>query len=317
MRRLPITTITLHAAMDMILDVPLLALHEVQESRTATLVPSGKGVNVARCLSCIGDDVYSLVLAGDDFDSSFRQLGDEHVTVSTIRSGSTTRINVTIRDRIGTTHIRSHSKISIGNAITQILNGLDYIGPGPFFCILSGSIPEGIEVAEFRRLLIGLKDRGHTVAVDSSGVGLRTATEVGVHIVKPNLNELSELIGWTPSNEAELVDAGRTLQTMGTDRVLVSLGDRGAVLIAEDSAWVAKGEPAIAPVGRIGAGDALLGGYVSSFVAGESAPDNLESSIAAASASLLSEIPGFFERAAYLANRLEFRGSCLEVGSVA
>ena len=85
----------------------------------------------------------------------------------------------------------------------------------------------------------------------------------GIHLVKPNLEELSELLKKPVTNDPEkLISAARTL----CDRVqiiLVSLGAEGAVMVNKDTAIHAKAVNLTLPVvNTVGCGDYLLAGYL-------------------------------------------------------
>ena len=82
-------------------------------------------------------------------------------------------------------------------------------------------------------------------------------------MIKPNRAELEQLVGCTLSTIGEVAGAARTLIDRGCDAVLVSLGADGALHVDADAAMHAEA-PIDDVVNTVGAGDALLAGFVAS-----------------------------------------------------
>jgi 1-phosphofructokinase len=100
------------------------------------------------------------------------------------------------------------------------------------------------------------------VAVDSSGPPLAESLRAQPDLVKPNLHELSELTGQVPQTLGEVIDAAQEVRRRGARTVLASLGGDGAVLVdAEGALWGQA--PVQKVVSTVGAGDAMLAGYLS------------------------------------------------------
>ena len=103
---------------------------------------------------------------------------------------------------------------------------------------------------------------GARVALDTSGVPLERLTKSGlVNLIKPNADELANLVGRNLHTVGEALDAGRELNAQGIEVALVSLGADGALAITESEAVFGA---AVAPqlVNTTGAGDATLAGFL-------------------------------------------------------
>lgn len=106
------------------------------------------------------------------------------------------------------------------------------------------------------------REHGVRVAVDSSGVPLAAAVAAGPDLIKPNHEELAELVGSSLTTLGEVVDAARGLVAAGVGTVVVSLGADGAVLVdAQRCIWA--GARVTRPRSTVGAGDCLLAGLLS------------------------------------------------------
>jgi 1-phosphofructokinase len=115
-----------------------------------------------------------------------------------------------------------------------------------------------------------VREAGARVALDTSGVPLdRLVTSGLVNLIKPNADELANLVGRNLHTMGEALDAGRELNRGGVEVALVSLGADGALAITEDSAvWGAAVAPRL--VNTTGAGDATLAGFLAHSIRDES-----------------------------------------------
>jgi 1-phosphofructokinase len=108
------------------------------------------------------------------------------------------------------------------------------------------------------------------VAVDTSGPTLRAAAVAGAALLKPNRDELADVVGRSLSSIGDVVDAARELRSWGAGAVLASLGADGAVLVDDDGIIV--GSAAVdRPRSAVGAGDALLAGFLAAGAKGDTA----------------------------------------------
>ena len=133
-----------------------------------------------------------------------------------------------------------------------------------------GSLPPGVPDDYYARLCRRLVSAGIRVAVDTSGPALLAAVAAGPTVVKPNREELAEAVGAPLRSVGEAVEAAQVLRAKGARDVLVSLGSDGALLVSEHG--VVSGDAHVAePRSTVGAGDALLAGYLAAGADGPSA----------------------------------------------
>jgi hypothetical protein len=72
------------------------------------------------------------------------------------------------------------------------------------FVVASGSLPPGVPEDFYARVALAVKKAKVKVVVDTAGTPLKAALAAGVYLVKPNLRELTELIGGKLSSEKGL-----------------------------------------------------------------------------------------------------------------
>jgi 1-phosphofructokinase len=103
--------------------------------------------------------------------------------------------------------------------------------------------------------------------VDASGPALRHAIAAAPEVIKPNRDELVELVGRPLVTREDVVRAARDLQASGISLVVVSLGAEGAVLCDAERALFAT-PPRVDVATTVGAGDALLAGVLAARIEG-------------------------------------------------
>ena len=134
--------------------------------------------------------------------------------------------------------------------------------------VFSGSTPPQFDAAQVNTLLDEATAAGASIAVDSSGEALAAALASRPRIVKPNREELAELVGRELGSVAEVVAAAEEVRARGIEYVLVSLGAEGAVLVGPNGMLV--GESRVdQPRSTVGAGDSFLAGFLSRFTVDE------------------------------------------------
>jgi 1-phosphofructokinase family hexose kinase len=157
-----------------------------------------------------------------------------------------------------------------------------------------GSLPVGAPTDLHARLVEVGHAAGVPVAVDATGPALLAAVEAGADLVKPNREELEEVLGRRLADLAEVIDGARDLRRRGVGTVVVSLGAEGALLV-DDSPPTLAVPPPVQARSTVGAGDTLLAGYLGSLVAGHTPASALAVAVAwgAAAAALPgTQVPG-------------------------
>lgn len=264
-----IITVTPNPAIDVTLEVDVLDLGEVNRTTGKHRDPAGKGVNVARALSKNGHETIA-VFPADAVNGSWivRALAEAGVETFTTPMVDEVRSNYTIVDGAGrTTKINEQGPVLSPAEVAAMVEKVDWrLDDHPTWLVAAGSLPRGVD-ADF---LIELGNRAHDknvrFAVDTSGSALTRVTASGIpDLIKPNLEELSELVGRDLETVGDVVDAARSVLPNGES--LVSLGEHGALLITPAIVLWA-GHPPVTVDSTVGAGDSALAGYLSVTDAG-------------------------------------------------
>lgn len=123
--------------------------------------------------------------------------------------------------------------------------------------VLAGSLPQGAPQDTYRVWTAACREKGARVCLDADGVLLAEGLKAAPYLIKPNEDELSRLIGHRLTDTDELIAEGRRLLKGGVTRVVISLGEHGALYLRGNEVLYAEGLSV--PVGStVGAGDSVV-----------------------------------------------------------
>jgi len=252
--------------------------------------PGGGGINVARVVKRLGRDVTAVFPRGGATGRLLSQLVErEGVAMLASEIAEETREDFSVYEETSGKQFRF---VLPGPALSETewhacLDTLASLKPRPDFLVASGSLPSGVPNDFYARAGRIAKTCHAKFVLDTSGPPLAAALAEGVYLFKPNLRELSELVGEELEGDAAWIRAGEQLvKRQRAEIVALTLGHRGALLVARDLVLRADPLP-IKPVSAIGAGDSFLGAMVWGLAAGVDLEHAFRFAVAAASSALL------------------------------
>lgn len=257
-------TVTLNPAIDQTLSIPGFAAGRVNRVIESRSVAGGKGVNVACVLADLGVEVVATgFLGADNADLFEKRFASRGIADRFVRIAGSTRVGLKIVDDLTqqTTDVNFPGLTPRGEEIDDLFERIaGLVEPGRWF-VLSGSVPPGVPDDVYARLIDSIHHRGGRVVVDTSGAPLRKALASRPEVVKPNVDELSELVGQPLEAPEAVRAAGEPLLARGVQRVVVSMGGEGAVFLNGEEALLAR-PPKVTVRSTVGAGDAMVAGIV-------------------------------------------------------
>ncbi|AEV87255.1 phosphofructokinase [Actinoplanes sp. SE50] len=267
-----ILTVTLNPSVDRALEVDALLRGEVLRAVDSHIDPGGKGVNVSRALLANGVRSTAVVpTGGAEGEQLVDLLRGEGVDLVAVPIVGRTRSNITLAEPDGTvTKVNEAGPTLSAAEFGQVSDAVLTAARSAGWVVICGSLPPGPSVADFQALCERLVAAGVRLAVDSSGPGLRAGVTAGAALVKPNREELAEAAGTELATFGDVLEACERLRKAGAGAVLASLGADGAVLV-EESGVLAGRSPAGVPRSTVGAGDALLAGFLAAGARGADA----------------------------------------------
>ena len=292
-----IVTVTANPSADRAIELtePLVP-GEVQRAASSREDAGGKGVNVARVVAAAGAPARAVVPV-NDHDPYRLLLDDAGVELDIVPVNGRVRANLTITDPRGETTKLNLPGAELSAAEESALTaGVVAAAEGATWLVLAGSLPPGVAATFYADLITAVRTRWGSaaprVAVDASGAALAAVVATArPDLIKPNHEELAELVGEDPSGDVDAIaEATRRAASLVPERAasaLVTLGADGALLFTAEGIWRGRA-PRIQVASTVGAGDSSLAGYLLADLEGASAPERLARSIAygAAAASL-------------------------------
>jgi 1-phosphofructokinase len=273
-----IVTLTANPSVDRTIEVDALARGAVLRARASRVDPGGKGVNVSRALAANGRKTCAVLPAGGwEGDQLAALLAPEDVPVALVPVGGAIRANVSVVEPDGTVTKLNEPGPTLSEAELEAVSAVTVAtAAGAGWVAASGSLPPGAPVDFYARLTARLGAASVRVAVDTSGPPLAAALPARPDLVKPNREELAEATGLPVTTLGEAAAAADQLRRRGARTVLASLGADGALLV--DDAGAVHGAAAVPrPRSAVGAGDAMLAGFLAG---GGSGPDALAEALA-------------------------------------
>jgi tagatose 6-phosphate kinase len=128
---------------------------------------------------------------------------------------------------------------------------------------ISGSLPKGLPLGFYRQMVERSHVRGIPVVVDTSGESLRRVllNEVKPFAIKPNITELSQLLGINVEPSIENLKQALTNEWFqGIEWIVVSMGATGA-FVKHGQDYYQVTIPKINVVNPVGSGDATVAGF--------------------------------------------------------
>src|ERR1700736_1227253 len=235
----------------------------VMRPGAAQVDAGGKGVNVSRVLVRNGYQTLAVLPSGCAEGVQLEALlAEENVGLLPVRTGGAVRANISLVEPDGTVTKINEPGPTLTEEEQEALLATTLMAsrPGGWVAVC-GSLPPGVMPDFYARLIVRLRQEGAKVALDTSDVSLELGLPAGPDLVKPNRDELSAVTGRSLRTLGDVIAAARLVHDKGAEVVLVSLGADGAVLVDESGATHGEA-PVASPRSAVGAGDAMLAGFL-------------------------------------------------------
>ncbi len=259
-----IYTITLNPSIDYYLETPKIKLGALNRATGSQIVAAGKGVNVSVMLNLLG--LKSTILGffgGFTGDYLLSQLGrylNIHLRPTMIKEPS--RINVKLINDYETEINAAGPEVS-GSELNNLLNQLNGIGPKDIV-VISGSTTANDKSGLIEQIVKYIIQRKIDFVLDVSGPELKKLIKYKPLIIKPNLLEFQFLADTDTSDIKKLSTQAKKVAEITQNKVLLSLGEAGAIFVEKSKVYHVEA-PKVKVKHTVGAGDALLAGYMYKF----------------------------------------------------
>mgnify|MGYP003277749992 FL=1 len=283
-----IYTITLNPALDYIIKLKELVPNEINTSESEYILPGGKGINVSIILKRLNVESVTLGFISGFTGKEIQKLVEkEKIQTDFINlEEGHSRINVKILEDEKETAINSKGPLVDNKSIEKLYQKLSNLKENDIL-VLSGSIPKGIKEDIYEEICEKIKDKNVKIVVDSTKKLLLNTLKYRPFLIKPNHHELGEIFNVQILNQDQAIEYAKKLQQKGAQNVLVSMGEKGSILLDENGKSYKKAVISNKNViNTVGAGDSMVAGFLAGYLNYKNHEDALKLGIASASATV-------------------------------
>ncbi|WP_051266105.1 1-phosphofructokinase family hexose kinase [Nakamurella lactea] len=289
--------VTPNLTFDVTVRLPALIPGAVVRASETVTTGGGKGVNVVRASTARGLRGTRLLgfLPADDGDRLATVLAGESVELVGVPATGAVRVcTIFLEDDGRTTVVNGRGPQITGEQWDAFLAAVTNELRAGEVLVCSGSLPPGVPVDGYGRLVELAHAKGSPAVVDAAPAALEAALPYRPDLVCPNLSEAEGLLhGRVDEQVHESGDdlperaaaAAAALHERGAVRAVVTAGAAGAALATADGRWWLTAPP-VEVVSPIGAGDSFVGGAAPALAAGRADLDIVIDGMATASASV-------------------------------
>ena len=143
--------------------------------------------------------------------------------------------------------------------------------------VISGSVPKTMPKDTYEQILARLsvaREGGAAgsdgtrlpVVVDATGDLLLKVLPYHPFLIKPNNDELGEMLGRETQTTEEIIEGAKELRARGARNVIISRGAKGAVLVSEQGDIIVQDPIPGNTVNSVGAGDSMVAGFLAVYI---------------------------------------------------
>ena len=285
-----ICTLTLNPALDKSTSVDKLVAEQKLRCKAMHLNAGGGGINVSKGIQRLGGTSTAVFpVGGHNGQTIVSLLQQMSVESSVVEVDQETRENISVTELSTNSQYRftmpgAHVSINEADKCLEIIEKIK-----PEYLVASGSLATGLPSNYYEKVAAFAKKNGSKLILDTSGEALLAAADEGLYLLKPNLAELSALVGVDKLEMQEVDDAALEIIRLGKcEIVVVSMGPQGALLVTKDLVHHIPA-PQVKKVSTVGAGDSMVAGMVWALSEGKPMLEMAQMGVACGSAATLNE----------------------------
>lgn len=279
-----IYTCTMNLAIDLFIETEEMHPFMVNRTKEDDIQANGKGVNVSLVLKMLDFPStalgFSVGFTGKYIEDYLQQ---KQIQTEFIEVPGMTRINVfTQVNQTGEEYKLVNQGPEIPQAaVHNFLNQIRALQEEDYLCV-SGSLPRGLSPKVLIEISRICQEKGIHLIIDSSDQEVMDCLPYRPFLLKPNEEELSSWFGRKMVTDEDYFVYGQRLVELGAENVLLSLGEKGAILFTKDRVFRGN-SPKGKVVNTACAGDTMLGAFLAGYMNRRPLDEMLRKSIAAGS----------------------------------
>ena len=293
-----IATLTLNPALDKSTLTERLVPEQKLRCEALQMDAGGGGINVSKGIAKLGGQSTAVFPAGGHNGRLLRELLEQAgVPTHPLEVPGDTRENLSVTETATNLQYRfTMSGLQIteqqADACLDIVRTLR-----PRHLVASGSLPPGLPETYYEKVAAFAKTIDARFILDTSGAALQAAADEGLYLLKPNLGELSALVGAEHLEMNQVDDAALSIIHQGKcEVVVVSLGPQGALLVSREG-FEHIPAPMVKKQSTVGAGDSMVAGMVWALSTGKGFREMAQWGVACGSAATMNRGTQLFDAA--------------------
>lgn len=290
--------VSLNPAVDRRIRVPRMDLRAVNRATDVLPTAGGKAAHVAYAAKALGAEVeWMAFTGGSEGEFCSRGVQEHGVRVTTVAVAGRTRMTLEIIDEFdgAITELLEPGPSITPEECERFLQAFEAALESKPLVALSGSLPSGLPDNFYARLIDAARSRTCTAFLDTSGSALSNALASHPDFIKPNRQEAEALLGREVVDLDSALRAAQTLRERGPQTVILSLGEKGAV-VWDGTAALHGLPPTVKPISTVGSGDSFVAGWLHAYASRAPTEDCLRLAIACGAANCLADWPGVLSR---------------------
>lgn len=257
-----ISVITFNPSIDRLYKLDKLEIGSVQRADLVNPTAGGKGLNVAKVLRKLGEDVNCIGFLGgfngEYIKSKLKDIGIEN-KFTPIQEETRICLNIMDLNNVSTEVLEKGPNIS-KEEINRFEKDLEEVLKDTRVLVASGSLAKGLPIDYYFKIGEICNQRNIKFILDSSGESLRLGMNSSPYLIKPNIDELENLSRAKIKSIEDIISVAESMLSSGVKNICVSMGKYGMVFINKD--YIYKVEiPKIEVVNPVGSGDSSIAGF--------------------------------------------------------
>lgn len=292
-----ILTLTPNPCVDKTVFIDDLKVGTFMRSAKCTCIPGGKGTNVSRAVNALGRPTKAMVIVGGHPGAHVVDMirNQDHVEPVPVWVESQTRTITTVLEEPihrQTAFFEPGSRVTDAEAENLVAVFAEAVREARVVTF-NGTVPDPSIRGIYPRLIALAKKAGALTILDSHGPEFALGLDALPYMVKPNVAETEELVGFPLDTDAAKWKAIEALHARGVEMVVLSLGKDGA-LVSRNGERLHVAPPAIREVNPVGSGDALVAGFAIGLLENMTLRDMARLGVAAGTANAMNWDIGHF-----------------------
>lgn len=248
----------------------------------------GKGLNVSRVISICGEEILATGFVGGHSGALVEELLEKDNIKNQfthVKSETRNCINILDENNVSTEFLEKGFPVS-EDELKKFIDDFDKIIDNSNIITISGSVPQGVPTDIYYKLINMIKSKNKKVILDASGELLKEGIKALPTMIKPNSEEMENLLGFSINNREEVINSAIKLYESGIELVVVSLGKDGALLVCKDGIYHGK-PPKIDVVNTVGCGDSMVAAFAVAMERGYSNMESLKYAVSISAANAM------------------------------